>query len=40
MTTAYAPTLAWGPLLGILTVAYYIRRRNHSPHFLEKGEMT
>ncbi|MEV7525957.1 hypothetical protein [Streptomyces sp. NPDC091371] len=29
--TAYAPLLAWGPLLAILTVAYYRRRRaNHA----------
>ncbi|MEU6167113.1 hypothetical protein [Streptomyces tanashiensis] len=25
--TTYAPLLAWGPLLAILTVAYYRRRR-------------
>ncbi|MFC4912836.1 hypothetical protein [Actinomadura gamaensis] len=26
MTACYAPLLAWGPLLAIVTVAYYIRR--------------
>lgn len=26
MTAAYAPCLAWGPLLGVLTVHYYRRR--------------
>lgn len=25
-TAAYGPLLAWGPLLGIVTVAYYLRR--------------
>jgi len=39
MTTVYAPMLAWGPLLGIVTVAYYIRRRNHSPTS-RAGEIT
>ncbi|WUH99198.1 hypothetical protein OHR68_37760 [Spirillospora sp. NBC_00431] len=27
MTLAYAPLLAWGPLLAVLTVHYYLRRR-------------
>ncbi len=27
MTLCYAPLLAWGPLLGFVTVAYYRRRR-------------
>lgn len=27
MTVAYAPMLAWGPLLGVVTVAYHLRRR-------------
>jgi hypothetical protein len=27
MTAAYAPLLLWGPLLGAVTVAYYLRRR-------------
>jgi hypothetical protein len=26
MTAAYAPMLAWGPLLGVVTVAYWMRR--------------
>ncbi|MCP2343623.1 hypothetical protein [Actinomadura rupiterrae] len=26
MTACYAPLLAWGPLLAIVTVAYYLRR--------------
>ena len=30
MAACYAPLLAWGPLLGIVTVAYYVRRRRHS----------
>jgi len=37
MTTVYAPMLACGPLLGIVTAAYYLRRRNHSPHFSSRG---
>ncbi|MEU8548195.1 hypothetical protein AB0C81_14600 [Streptomyces roseoverticillatus] len=28
MTACYAPLLAWGPLLGLVTVAYYRRRRS------------
>jgi hypothetical protein len=27
MTAAYAPLLAWGPLLGVATLAYWLRRR-------------
>ncbi|MEV5599580.1 hypothetical protein [Streptomyces sp. NPDC052496] len=27
MTACYLPLLAWGPLLAIVTVAYYRRRR-------------
>ncbi|MEU6867621.1 hypothetical protein ABZ924_31025 [Streptomyces sp. NPDC046876] len=27
MTACYAPLLAWGPLLAVVTVAYYRRRR-------------
>jgi hypothetical protein len=27
MTLAYAPMLAWGPLLLLVTAAYYVRRR-------------
>ncbi|GAA4239492.1 hypothetical protein GCM10022254_59820 [Actinomadura meridiana] len=27
MTAAYAPLLAWGPLLAVLTVHYFLRRR-------------
>lgn len=27
MALCYAPMLAWGPLLGAVTVAYYLRRR-------------
>lgn len=27
MAAAYAPMLAWGPLLGAVTAAYYVRRR-------------
>lgn len=27
MTACYAPLVAWGPLLGVVTVAYYRRRR-------------
>jgi hypothetical protein len=27
MTLCYAPLLAWGPLLGAVTVQYYLRRR-------------
>ncbi|MFF2087187.1 hypothetical protein ACFVVM_25720 [Nocardia sp. NPDC058176] len=27
----YAPMLLWGPLLGIVTVSYYLRRRSISP---------
>jgi len=27
MTAAYAPLLAWGPLLGAATLAYWLRRR-------------
>lgn len=27
MAASYAPLLAWGPLLGAVTVAYYVRRR-------------
>lgn len=30
MTACYAPLLAWGPLLAIVTVAYYFRRTRHS----------
>ena len=30
MTAAYAPMLAWGPLLGAVTAAYYVRRRRTS----------
>lgn len=30
MAACYAPLLAWGPMLGIVTVAYYVRRRRHS----------
>ncbi|GAB3432114.1 hypothetical protein [Flindersiella endophytica] len=26
MATCYAPLLAWGPLLAVVTVAYYVRR--------------
>lgn len=29
MTACYAPLLAWGPLLGAVTFAYYRRRRSH-----------
>ncbi len=28
MTVCYLPMLAWGPLLGLVTVAYYRRRRS------------
>ncbi|MFI0710782.1 hypothetical protein ACH4SK_09030 [Streptomyces inhibens] len=27
MTACYLPLLAWGPLLAVVTVAYYRRRR-------------
>ncbi|WP_433339116.1 hypothetical protein [Spirillospora sp. CA-294931] len=27
MAACYAPLLAWGPLLAVVTVAYYLRRR-------------
>ncbi|NYI05809.1 hypothetical protein [Allostreptomyces psammosilenae] len=29
MTAAYVPLLLWGPLLGVVTAAYYRRRRAH-----------
>lgn len=32
MGAAYAPMLAWGPLLGAVTVAYAIRRRRRPTH--------
>jgi hypothetical protein len=28
MTAAYAPLLVWGPLLGVTTLAYWLRRRS------------
>ena len=31
MTAAYAPLLAWGPLLGAVTVAYWVRRSAARP---------
>jgi hypothetical protein len=30
MTACYAPMLAWGPLLGVVTVAYFLRRTRGS----------
>lgn len=30
MTAAYLPLLAWGPLLGVTTLAYWLRRRRRS----------
>jgi hypothetical protein len=29
LSACYAPLLAWGPLLAIVTVAYYRRHRNN-----------
>lgn len=29
MTACYAPLVLWGPLLGVVTVAYYLRRRRN-----------
>jgi hypothetical protein len=31
MTAAYLPLLTWGPLLGLTTLAYYLRRLGASP---------
>jgi hypothetical protein len=31
MTVCYAPLLAWGPLLAVVTVAYAVRRRRGQP---------
>ncbi|MFJ3832934.1 hypothetical protein ACIPWI_34015 [Streptomyces sp. NPDC090046] len=36
--TAYAPLLAWGPLLAILTVAYYRRRRANDASAAARAE--
>ena len=35
---AYVPLAAWGPLLGILTVHYYRRRRSAQPAVVESRE--
>ncbi|WP_256041601.1 hypothetical protein [Cryobacterium sp. SO1] len=31
MGPSYAPILAWGPLLAVVTVAYFIRRGKAAP---------